>query len=481
MQPKPKRRKLPKPSVFKYGDRWVCEYYLFDEEGRPKPSRKSFVRDLQRQGQEPTLEAQRTAAINYRDAILKEKREQERLERREREQTYLTLAELKEAKVAFGIFNQIPSRSKSLVDAVILYREHLKLAEDSPSLKHCVQVFLGRKKEAAGLDEGDQRLSPETYRTLRQRLNHMVGYFEAQKLGDIKLGQVTSKHLIGYFESLEASDRTRRNYVNDIGNFFNDAADPKDKNRFINENPMDGVYVYFRKFNKGKAAQNRKKTHRKAPTILQLDQVRHVLRVAMEAREEGMLGFTVAGLFLGMRPSEVVEMSEQDDFWERFIKLEEGIVRVDGVGKKRDQRIILMSDNCKAWLQYLQEHQLPFCYQRKKTGIHLPFATFRARAFLFEDGQADKLIKLRRKRRAHNPYTPEEKSFVTACNKQLGAYEDVLRHTFGSNFYYANGYDKNKTIEQMGHSGEVFVEHYRGLLNNPKDAEAYFELYPDDI
>jgi hypothetical protein len=50
--------------------------------------------------------------------------------------------------------------------------------------------------------------------------------------------------------------------------------------------------------------------------------------------------------------------------------------------------------------------------------------------------------------------------------------------TYGTHYYYACGFDKHKTIEQMGHSLEVFVEHYRGLLNSPKDVETYFELDP---
>jgi integrase len=480
MRAKPKRKSLPKPSVFKHGDRWVCEYYCFDaESGRPKAVRRSFARELVRQGIEPSVSNQRRAALTLRDEILKKRSEEERLQRREREQTYLTLKELKEAKAAFAIFNQIPLRNKSLVDAVIQYRDNLKLAADSPPLRQCVDIFLARKREAAD-DEKGQRLSFQTFRTLRQRLNNFVGYFEAKGLGEIRLGEVTSKHLIGYFEDLDVSERTRRNYSNDIGNFFNDAADPRDKHRFINENPMDGVYVHFRKFNKGRSARNGQNGKPKAPHILQIDQVKHVLKVAMQARETGMLGFTVAGLFLGMRPSEVLDMSEQEDFWNRYIRLEEGIVRIDGVGKRRDQRVILMSDNCRVWFQYLKDQQLPFCYVRKKTGVNLPFATFRARAFLPE-ADAERLIKLRRKRRAHNAYTGEEATFVDQCNTRLGEFEDVLRHTFGSNFYYANGCDKNRTIEQMGHSSEVFVEHYRGLLDNPKNAQEYFKILPSDI
>jgi integrase len=478
--PKPKRKTLPAPSVFKYQGKWACDYFVFDKSGRRKRSRKFFSRELKRQDIEPTLEAQRKAAIAFREKMLKEKKEQTRLERREREQRILTLKELKEAKAAFTLFDQIPSPRKSMVEAMMVYREHLKLAVDSPLLRDAVAIFLGRKKEASSGKDGSPRLSPETYRTLQQHLSHLVGHFEQLGKADIKLGEVTAKQLIVYFEGLEGSERTRRNYVNDIANFFNDASDPKDKDRFINENPMDGVNVYFRKFNKGKAAK-RAKGALKPPTILQFDRARHVLQTAFTMRGQGLLGFTVAGLFLGMRPSEVFDMVEVEDFWEKYIRLEEGLVRIDGFGKKRDQRTVLMSDNGKAWFTYIQEHALPFCFPRKKNGQNLQYANFRARAFLPDPETANRLIHLRRLHKTGKKPTDEDRAFMETCRVTLQEHEDVLRHTYGTNFYYANGCDKNKTIEQMGHSSEVFVEHYRGLLNSPKDAQAYFELYPDQF
>jgi len=474
---KPARKSLPNPSVFKLGDNWVCEYYYFDDEGRRTPRRKSFARDLRREGIEPTQQAQRKAASEFRDAMLKERKEQERLKRREREQKYLTLAQLKEAKAAFVVYDDIRYRKKSLLEAVILYRESLKLAVDSPLLRIAVEVFLGRKLEAAESDN----LSMGTYRTLSQRLNHLVGHFMQKGLPGIKVGDVSSKQLIDYFEGLNVSNRTRLNYINDIGNFFNDASDPKDKDRFINENPMDGVHVYFRKHNKGKAAKG-KKAKQKAPTVLQFERSKHVLALAFEMREQGMLGFTVAGLFLGMRPSEVFDMVAAPDFWEKYIKFEEGIVRIDGFGKKRDQRVLVMGETCKAWLQYIKDQNLPFCFPIKKNGQNLQYANFRAKAFLPNLKSAERLIKLRRLHKTKKKPSEEDKEFMDTCNVVLQEHADVLRHTHGTNYYYANGSDKNMTIERMGHSADVFVENYRGLLDRPEDAEWFFnELHPDEF
>ena len=478
---KPKRRRLPNPSVFKAGKAWVCEYFYFDDDGRQKPARKSFVRALKNEGVVPTLQAQRKAANDFRNGILKEKKEQERLKRREREQTVLTLAELKEIKAAIGVFREIPFRKKNLLDAFILYRAQLKLAVDSPSLTEAVAVFLGRKEEAASDEDGNQRLSENTYRTLKQRLNHLLRHFKRNGMVKLKIGDVTSTQLIGYFEGLSVSNRTRLNYMNDIGNFFNDASDPKDKDRFINENPMDGVHVYFRKHSKGKAAKG-KGAKQKAPTVLQFERSKYVLGLAYEMREQGMLGFTVAGLFLGMRPSEVLGMVAVPDFWKKYIKFEEGIVRIDGFGKKRDQRVIVMDETCKAWLRYIKRHDLPFCFAPTRNGQSLQYANFRAKAFLSNLELAERLIRVRLLSRTRKKPTDEEKAFMRECNAVLQAHTDVLRHTHGTNFYYANGCDKNMTIERMGHSADVFVENYRGLLDRPEDAKRFFnELYPDEF
>ncbi|MDP0496542.1 MAG: hypothetical protein Q7Q73_10075 [Verrucomicrobiota bacterium JB024] len=346
-----------------------------------------------------------------------------------------------------------------------------RLAVDSPPLGECVRIFLSRKQQAA--EKG--KLSAETYMTLKQRLNNLRKTFAAKHPG-ITIGAVTSRQLIQFFEGLDVAERTLENYLADIGNFFNDASNPKDEHRFINKNPMDGVQVHYRKFN-GLRLAKATQTQRNTPMILQLEAVKHVLRVAHAQRKRGMLGFAVCGLFAGMRPSEVFDLVAQPDYWERFIKLEEGIIRIDGFGKKRDQRTILLSDCALAWLRFLEAEKLPLCFHYNPNSNNVRYAHFRALAFLPE-GDGERLIKLRRAVKGGHKPTEDENRFAKRCRKTLQTFQDVLRHTYGTHYYYACGFDKHKTIEQTGHSSEVFVEHYRGLLNSPKDAEVYFELYP---
>jgi len=476
MPPKPKRKTLPKPSVFKSTSKnlWVCEYHEFDDKGQILTRRKSFVRELKKQDLKGDLAEQRAAALQLKKDLIEKNRETERLRRREREQTYLTPKQLREAKAAFAVFNEIPDRGKSLVDAVIVYREHLRLAVDSPALQDCVDIFLSRKLKAVEMN----LLSKETYKTLKWRLNPFRNHFK-QKFPTLKIGEVTSKHLIDFLDGCQMSERSLRNTVNDLGNFFNDASNPKDENRFLNKNPMDGVIVHFKKFNSTKSLTPSKK-QRKVPKILTLEQVKHVLEIAFEQRKYGFLGFAVCGLFLGMRPSEVFDLVKQPDHWIRNIKLDEGTVRIEGFGKKRDYRVIVMPGNAVDWLRYIQNEGHPLCFKYDPGADNVRYANFRARAYLPQE-EAERLITLRRSRKSGHKYTLEEKSFSHACNKKLVEYQDVLRHTFGTNHYYANGYDKNLTVQQMGNSGEVFIEHYRGLLERPGDAEEFFEMIPETL
>lgn len=476
MLTKTKRPTLPKPSVFKNAStgQWVCEYHEFDDKEKPRARRKSFVRELKREGKKATLTEQRTAALAMQEAILDERKKQERLIRREREQKHLTARQLREAKAAFAIFDQIPDRNKSLVDAVVLYRDHLKLAKDSPSLDDCVKIFLARKQEA--VENG--YLSNETYKTLKKHLNPIVAYCGVSD-SKIKIGDVTAKMLIRFFDSLDVSLRTKRNYITSANTFFNDASNPKDDHRFIDKNPMDGVYVHYQKSNGAKSLKTTT-SQRKTPKILQLDESKRALKVAYEQRKYGILGFTVCGLFLGMRPSEVFDLAKQSDYWERFVKLDEGIVRVDGFGKMRDQRIIQIPENAQIWLQFIRDNNWPLCFKHDPDGDNVRYANFRALAYLPE-GNGKRYIELRRARKRGHRKTATEKEFSESCRKKLLEYQDVLRHTCGTNLYYASSFDKNYTIEQLGHSADVFVEHYRGLLNHPDDHKAYYAFMPDDF
>lgn len=481
MRPKPRLRKLPKPSVFLHQERWVCEYYEFDENSRPIAKRKAFFRDLKNQGKQATAAEQKAAATAFADQIQKQQKEAYSFARREKEQKHLTPAQLKEAKAAFAIFDQIPNRNKSLVDAVILYRESLKLVIDTPPLEMAIDAFLGRKEAALEKKAAVTGKKSSTLDKLGKHVRHM-GRFFLKERPSVKLGEITATDLKRYFLSIPGSERNRINYVSDVGNFFNDASNPKDPHRLLNVNPIDAARLELRRDGLLPSKSKKKDEWQvQAPKLLTIDQVRNALEIAIELKEHGILGFVVLGLFVGLRPSETDDMFLLEDHWTKFVRLEEGIFRVDGFGKEEDRRIVSLSDNAVRWLRYLKEHNLPLAFKKDKRGRNGPFAKFRARAYLPTEEDAERLIRLRNDTRQQKEKSTEDKAFQSQANKLLDEYTDVLRHTFGTNYYYTHGFDINATVKQMGNSNRIFVRHYRGLPEDHKEHESYWKLVPSDF
>lgn len=475
----PKRRTpgFWKPSVFFWEDRnqWAVDYVSTDPDtGRDKESRKTFLKELTSQGKEGTPTEQKEAAEAFAAGRFAELKRDKRETQVERRQTKLSRDQLRQAKAAFAVFDQIQYRDKSLVEAVVQYRENLKLAVDSPQLAVCVKIFLARKETAA---ENNAR-SYATVRTLTQRLNNFVAYFKKQGLPALKIGEVTPKDIIAYVDTRSPIHRTRTNYLGDLANFFNDASNPDDGCRLLNLNPIKAVRFHYARISDGPTLRGAR-TARKTPKILQIDEVKTAIRIATEFKSSGVLGFVVAGLFLGMRPSEILDLSKLPDYWSTKLKIDDGIAIIDdGLGKIGDRRNIAIRDNAGAWLRYLRDNKLPIAHDETLKRGRKALSRFRARAFLGEsDGK--RILKLRRKPKAS--HSAEDRLFLTSAVAKLKEREDVFRHCFGTNFYYASNFDKHKTVHEMGNSVDVFIVHYRGLLHPADSHREYWNLKPSDF
>jgi hypothetical protein len=475
----PKRRTpgFWKPSVFFWEDRnqWAVEYVETDTEtGRHKKTRKTFLKELNSRGKQGTHLEQKETAKEFANARLAELEKDKRETHAERRQTKLSRDQLRQAKAAFAVFDQIPYRDKSLVDAVVQYRENLKLAVDSPQLETCVKIFLGRKETAA---QNNAR-SHATVKTLKQRLNNLIAYFKKQGFPAIKIGEVTPKDIVAYLDTRSNNARTRQNYLGDLANFFNDASNPHDPCRLLNLNPIKEVRVHYSRTAVTRTLRGAR-TARKTPKILQIEEVKTAVGLAIEYKSSGVLGFVVSGLFLGMRPSEILELSMLPDFWTTHLKLEDRIAIIDnGLGKMGDRRNITIRDNAYLWLRYLRESKLPIAYDHTSKAGRKAFTRFRARAFL---GETDGRRKLRLGRKPVRLQTPDERAFLKATVAKLKEREDVFRHCFGTNFYYASGYDNHRTVHEMGNSITVFITHYRGLLHPSDSHQEYWNLKPSDF
>jgi hypothetical protein len=180
-----------------------------------------------------------------------------------------------------------------------------------------------------------------------------------------------------------------------------------------------------------------------------------------------------------MRPSEILDLSKLPDYWSTKLKIEDGIAIIDdGLGKIGDRRNIAIRDNAGAWLRYLRDNKLPITYDETLKRDRKVFSRFRARAFLGEcDGK--RILRLRRKPKAS--HSEDDRNFLTSAVAKLREHEDVLRHCFGTNFYYASNFDKHKTVHEMGNSVEVFIVHYRGLLHPADSHLEYWDLKPSDF
>ncbi|MCX6952539.1 MAG: hypothetical protein NTV51_10305 [Verrucomicrobia bacterium] len=474
------KRRIPgfwEPSVFFWEDRdqWAVEYLETDAEtGRHRKARKTFLKELKAQGRAGSHSEQKDAANAFKAARSGELRQEKKETHLERRQTKLSRDKLNQAKAAFAIFDQIPYRDKSLVEAVNQYRQNLKLAVDSPQLATCVKIFLGHKETAA--NKGSRSFA--TVRTLKQRLNNFVSYFKGQGRPEIKIGDVTAKEIIAYLDSRGSTARTGLNYAGDLANFFNDASNPKDPHRLLNLNPMHEVGVHYGRGTTPRTLRGRNSA-RKTPRILQIEEVKFALQLAVRSQEAGVLGFVVAGFFLGMRPSEILDMTKLADFWSTHLKLDDRMVIIDhGLGKIGDRRNIAIKDNAYLWLRYLHDNKLPLSYDDQSKAGRKAFSRFRARAFLGEtDG--NRILKLRRKPKML--HTPEDRTFLKGAVAKLKEREDVFRHCFGTNFYYACNFDKNQTVHEMGNSVAVFITHYRGILQPADSYKEYWNLKPSDF
>jgi len=160
------------------------------------------------------------------------------------------------------------------------------------------------------------------------------------------------------------------------------------------------------------------------PEIFTVDQSRALIESAKE--DPQMLNYFVIALFLGIRPEEIKRLKDND------IDFEKGLVTVGShAAKTRDRRIVEMIEPVKR------------LYHRD-LGAPWPITNYRRR-----------WLRIRK-------------------SAGLGNWpNDVLRHTAASHFY--NLYGINRAIEQLGHSANTMLKHYRQLVSK-EDTKEWMEI-----
>lgn len=473
---KPKRKSLRNPSVFKNETtgQWVCEYEEYNNDGKIVPRRKSFKQQLKKEGKPGTLAEQRAAAHAFQKELIQKQRKDHNLSRTEREQKILTPKQLKAAKTAFGILSRLPKQKQDIIEAAKRYVDECRLEKDSPAFDFCMDLFL---KDYDAKDPACT-YSVTTINTMHQKLRPFRRYILSIN-PNIKIGEVTAQHVSDFIKSRDVSPTTRKKDLSYITQFFGRFSNPEDPHRFLNSNPAALAKLNLQLKDKS-VLQSHKKARTRIIRILQVEETRRALRVAYEARQHGILGYAVLAILVGMRPSEIYDLAKQDGIWEKYIKLDEGILIVDGFGKQSDQRTIDLEPVAVDWLRYIKKNDLPICYAHNPNGRNIRYANFRALTLLSEE-EGRRYVAIRRRIDQQKEVSREEREFIESRQEQLiGENVDAYRHTYGTNLYYKSNYDLKYVTAQMGNSESVYYKHYKGKLSKPGDFEKFFLLSPSE-
>jgi integrase len=181
-------------------------------------------------------------------------------------------------------------------------------------------------------------------------------------------------------------------------------------------------------------------------------------------------------MLAGMRPSEIYDLEKKPDVWSQYIKLDEGVLNVDGFGKQNDQRTIDLAPVAVEWLRLIHDEGWPICYHRNAKNESIRYANFRALTLLPE-GEGGRYVAIRRKKRAGKEISDEDRKFSDSQRPHLeGESVDILRHTYGTNLLYQSKGKVDYVTSQMGNSDKIYYKHYKGKLDHPLDHEKFFKL-----
>jgi hypothetical protein len=362
----------------------------------------------------------------------------------------LTNAQQEEALWAFEELARFDVKSNSLRSAVTYYVTNYKESGETRNTDTVVNDWLKKKKH---------ELKPSSFAPLRSRFEKFKQCFNS------KFGEISSGDLINFIEKYTAyeplADGSRRDgeyrakgmqkkLFTHLRSFYSHVCNRANPLREMDYNPWDEVAFYFEgKFNEDN----------KVPTILHIKEVKKALRIAKTFKSERgqageFLGTLVLGALCGLRPSEVSNLSKQNNIFNEFIQLSKKQIRINEAicQKQRDDRTVNLKANAVAWLEYIRDQKLP---------IHpTPYI--------------------------HQKYNGKFREAILGTRSKDKRWNDVYRHTFVTFLYNSALEDKESLsfdyiISQVGHSMQVQEKHYRGTLYDNESASDYWKLTPSSV
>ena len=362
----------------------------------------------------------------------------------------LTNAQQDEATWAFEELAKFDVMKNSLTSAVRFYVANYKESGETRDTHIIVDEWLKDRK---------QRLEPSSFAPLNSRFAKFKECFP------VKVGEIEGGDLIKFIERYTAleplKDGTSREgefravgmqkkLFTHLKQFYAHICNPANPDREINDSPWDRVAFYF---------DGKFKETNKVPTILHIQEVKQALRMAKAFKsDEGQAGEFLGTLVLcalcGLRPSEVENLSKQEDLYNEFIQLNKKQIRIteDICKKMRDVRTVDLKGNAVAWLKYIRDNELPIYPSPYK----------------------------------HQKYNGKFREAILGKRSKDKKWNDVYRHTFVTFLYCSALEDKEKLsfdyiTSQVGHSMQVQEKHYRGILHDDEAASDYWDLTPSSV
>ena len=297
-----------------------------------------------------------------------------------------------------------------------------KLKPLAVSLTVAVEYFIKHARPAGGKKTvnsvKDEFLTAKTDANRREEYlrvqRHILEKF-CETFGSTILNEVHAEEIGIWLKSHEWSLRTRRNYHNDLSNFFGFAV----RKNYCVENPL---------------ARLEKPTvdESLAPEIFSPSEAALLLNAA-DQLDGRMVPFIAIGLFAGLRTAELLKLD-----W-RNVDFAAGIIEVtSNVSKTRDHRYVGLSENLVAWLTP---------YKHEKGPV-------KPAAWRWHRDNARKASGLKK--------WPD----------------NGMRHSFGS-YHFAHHNNASLTAAELGHRGETrtLFSHYRRLVK-PAEAARYWNIMP---